>query len=106
MNYATDRLDRRERFEQGEKGLQTGGPTGGGSVLAIDLERAHSLLKETSSTSIREGHELAGRTLRDGGFCAQATFHYAMAWMFDENDVSAAGECDVRSVIAIMVRVL
>mmetsp|Transcript_9559 Transcript_9559/g.17958 ORF Transcript_9559/g.17958 Transcript_9559/m.17958 type:complete len:675 (+) Transcript_9559:21-2045(+) len=86
MNYAEDRIDRKARHIDNSSNL---------SPLEIDLYQAHEYLKQgqesnscnctsSSSSSVRtkiKGHELAGRTLRDAGFCAHATFHYGMAWI-------------------------
>lgn len=94
MNYAEDRIDRKARHIHNSCNL---------SPLEIDLYQAHEFLHDetedsrndfhrsssrssnsssssTAQTRIK-GHELAGRTLRDAGFCAHATFHYGMAWI-------------------------
>mmetsp|Transcript_48078 Transcript_48078/g.145196 ORF Transcript_48078/g.145196 Transcript_48078/m.145196 type:complete len:148 (-) Transcript_48078:1870-2313(-) len=119
MNYAEDRLDRRSRTLEQEKNSCLGGKEGTDATfrsppsdsLAEDLARSHKILRSAAVASragaasalgvererratfldkLREGHELAGRTLRDCGLCKQATFHYAMAWMCDvDNDRSA-----------------
>jgi hypothetical protein len=95
MNYAEDRIDRKARHIQNSCNL---------SPLEIDLHQAHEFLHDdkedsrndfhrsssssssnnSSSSTVQtriKGHELAGRTLRDAGFCAHATFHYGMAWI-------------------------
>ena len=79
MNYAEDRLDRRSRL----------GSSSATSVLSKDLDHAHKLLDKGD---LRAGHELAGRTLRDGGLCRQAIFHYGIVWKLKLDDALAAGE--------------
>jgi len=67
--------------------------------LVIDLTHAHSMIRAAllnsnrieASNLLKMGHELAGRTLRDCGLCAHASFHYAMAWMCDVSDADRAG---------------
>ena len=114
MNYAVDRLDRRERFSnQNSNGSQPPNEKRSASnnppqnTLSLDLEKAHSIFysnaqlpedcppkrhASTSFVAVREAHALAGRTLRDGGFCSQALFHFGMAWMYAPDDPMAAGE--------------
>ena len=118
MNYAVDRLDRRERFSnpngyhQQSPNEITSTNTPPQSTLSLDLEKAHSIIHsnaldpkeacshKNASTSLvlREAHALAGRTLRDGGFCSQALFHFGMAWIYEPDDPMAAGEVNSISV--------
>mmetsp|Transcript_41796 Transcript_41796/g.61179 ORF Transcript_41796/g.61179 Transcript_41796/m.61179 type:complete len:144 (-) Transcript_41796:14-445(-) len=74
--------------------------------LISDLQRAHEVLRcnnnddeddndheqkiRNRNLRMKQGHELAGRTLRDCGKCREATFHYGMAWLYDFEDVQAA----------------
>ena len=98
--------------DDGRRRKVTDSPSSTDDDLASDLHRAHEIFRlaasvtgeenrkgEGVSTSsvdgvlsqLREGHELAGRTLRDCGLCRQAAFHYAMAWMCDGDDERSAG---------------
>lgn len=96
MNYAEDRLDRRARSAHSSEAGKEGTTQ---DQLASDLKRAHDDViihshRETDGddrppsdgdrTSIhrdlRAAHELAGKTLRDGGRNRQAVFHFGMAW--------------------------
>ena len=97
MNYAVDRLDRRYRFSTAKSNQPNNEKSIGSntnSSLSRDLYDAHSMLAYTSDSKIlRDGHALAGRTLRDGGFCQQSLFHFGMAWIYDAENAMAAGEC-------------
>ena len=89
MNYAEDRLDRRARSSS-ETASQQGDKVT--DLLAYDLKRAHDVFNTYHSSSsssslsiqslqeLRRAHELAGKTLRDGGHNRQAVFHFGMAW--------------------------
>ena len=67
--------------------------------LVMDLNHAHAMIHaghinpnhNEAIYFLKMGHELAGRTLRDCGLCAHASFHYAMAWMSDGSDAERAG---------------
>jgi hypothetical protein len=71
--------------------------------LEIDLNQAHEYLSieddsNASNTSVSvitkiRGHELAGRTLRDAGCCAHATFHYGMAWILSYSLKNELDDC-------------
>eukprot|EP00578_Thalassiosira_sp_NH16_P004368 CAMPEP_0181134214 /NCGR_PEP_ID=MMETSP1071-20121207/31973_1 /TAXON_ID=35127 /ORGANISM="Thalassiosira sp., Strain NH16" /LENGTH=674 /DNA_ID=CAMNT_0023220727 /DNA_START=71 /DNA_END=2092 /DNA_ORIENTATION=- len=99
MNYAEDRLDRRARSAhspESEAGKKGDTPTQ--DQLARDLKRAYDVIISYHSRSdsdarprsddddislhrdLRAAHELAGKTLRDGGQNRQAVFHFGMAW--------------------------
>lgn len=86
MNYAEDRLDRRARYgkentnDTGSKPNLSGSPSRL-SPLDADLNEAHRLLRSENATFKANGHELAGRTLRDCGKNRQALYHYSQAWI-------------------------
>jgi len=99
MNYAKNRLDRRAQCNEEEKLNNTK------NSIISDLKQAHHLLESVAtdvpSSSLLErlksGHELAGRTLRDCGYCRHASFHYGLAWMCDVNDDECAGQVTMLS---------
>lgn len=90
MNYAEDRLDRKVRHSTSE----------GGSLLEKDLAKAHELIKTSTPYSQFQGHELAGRTMRDAGLSPQATFHFGMAWILsfniDGKDEDCSGDSELK----------
>ena len=80
MNYAEDRLDRRARYSN-----ENGNDMGSSSFLSpleSDLSQAYCLLRTKDVIAKAEGHELAGRTLRDCGRNREALFHYGQAWIY------------------------
>ena len=89
MNYAQDRLDRKSCFN-------------GGKELLESINEAHGLLEYRGATNEdyfrrAEGHELAGRTLRDMGKCRQSVYHFGMAsvsYASIQRRVSSISSCD------------
>ncbi|EED92662.1 predicted protein [Thalassiosira pseudonana CCMP1335] len=124
MNYAEDRLDRRARSASSRTSATADELASDlqrahdvfrrCSNLNCDLQHEHSIeygattlgrsesvnRHESTITSLQElraAHELAGKTLRDGGSNRQAVFHFGMAWKICHwLDRSASARCTAR----------
>jgi hypothetical protein len=101
MNYAEDRLDRRARTSASRSAANDttvsveAGASAVSSQLEHDLLKAHSAIwqhhksctplqanenREDALIELLAAHQLAGKTLRDGGFNRHAVFHFGVAW--------------------------
>lgn len=92
MNYAIDRLDRRQRYASQNDTSSTppSSSKNNNGSLASDLSTAlHTLLRikqsPTCCEELSKAHTLAGATLRDGGYVKQSVFHFGMSWIYSPN---------------------